>query len=95
MLGCLITVGNFSAPGTKTILCSLCTYQEGLSFEGLCAPVLQSRKHLLRRLMNHMLDMNHKDCGYALRNLNNCSKKLYGKKSDPWLGMYYFFCVTP
>lgn len=95
MLGCLITVGNCSAPGTKTILCSLCAYQQGLSSEGLHVPVPQSRKHLLRRLMNHMLDMNHRDCGYALRNLNNCSKKLCGKKSDPWHRIYYFFCTTP
>jgi len=62
MLVFLVTVCNFSAPGTKTIMCVLCTNQHRLNFEGLCVPVVRSRKHLLRRLMNRMIDMNDMDC---------------------------------
>lgn len=81
MLSCLITVYNFSTPGTKPILCVLRTNQHRLNFEGLCIPLVGSRKHLL----------NHMDCGYTLRKLNSCSEKVYGKKSDPCHGKHYFF----
>lgn len=41
--------------------------------------------------MNHMIDMNHMDCGYTLRKLNSCSEEVYGKKSDPCDGIHDFF----
>lgn len=77
MLGCLITAYNFSIPGTKPVLCALYTNQHRLNIEGLCVPVLQSWQHLLRRLVDYMIDMNHMDCRYTLRNLNSCSKKAH------------------
>lgn len=69
MLGCLITLYDFSSPGTNPVLCALGANQHRLHFKGLCMPVLQSRRHLLRRLVNHIMDMNHVDCGNTLRNL--------------------------
>lgn len=91
MLGCLIAVYNFFTPGTKAILCVLRTDQHSLNGEGLCISVVQSWKYLLRGLMNPLIDMNHMDCEYALRTLISCSKKVYGKKSDPCHGIHYFF----
>lgn len=69
MLGCLIPLYDFSAPGTSPVLCVLGANQHRLDFRGLCIPVLQSRRHLLRRLANHIMDMNPMGCGYTLGNL--------------------------
>lgn len=67
MLGCLITLYDFSTPGTNPVLCVLGANR--LDFQGLCIPALQSRRHLLRRLVNHIMDMNHTDRRYTLTNL--------------------------
>lgn len=40
--------------------------------------------------MNHIIDINHTDCGYTLRNLKSCSKKAYGNNLNPFYAVGHF-----
>lgn len=80
MLSCLIPLYDFSTPGTNPVLCVLGANQHRQDFKGLCIPVLQSRRHLLRRLVDHIMDMNYMDCGYTLGNLK--AQRKYTERSQ-------------